>query len=277
MRSAHSELILLLLVGSVLSAVGCAEELGPERLTSTTVRGAVLVGGRPVGGGFVEFHPAPGTQGNLRVGPLATDGTFQLDRVAVGKVFVSLTQLRAGSIPSPRGPIDPRVFSINHANSVDRILLERTIPIDDPYSLPPIDLIQEAARHQQKRAGRRRKRSGRGPRLLERPARSSGMHRNTDPTDSGPASNLRQPDDPGHLSRRRGGDPPGLSRRSNRYCNRRSGGGPSGSMWRISTQRTTLKLKRCSVTPSTSTRSPLRMPSRIRTSRASTTGALTST
>ena len=154
-------LVALALVGGVLS--GCAAELGPERFETTTVRGIIVVGGRPVGGGFIEFQPVDGTKGNLRVGPIAPDGTFQLDRVAVGRVAIGLSRMPVGSIPSVKGPVDPRQFSIT------RKPVRRSIPAQNPSQLPPIDLIDEAARMVRQPAGRRKKRSRGGSKTLDRP------------------------------------------------------------------------------------------------------------
>ncbi len=146
-------------------AAGCSEELGPERFETTTVRGVVQVGGRPVGGGFIEVFPVDGTMGNLRVGPIAADGTFRLDRVAVGKVAIALSRMPVGPIPSVKGPVDPRQFSTNGKP------IRRTIPPRNPTDLPPIDLIDEAAKLARKPAGRRKKRSRGGTRTADRPSK----------------------------------------------------------------------------------------------------------
>src|SRR5690348_149716 len=63
---------------------GCSEELGPERFPTTPVSGRVLVGGRPVGRGWVEFLPAFGTVGKPRSARIGPDGRFAADRVAIG-------------------------------------------------------------------------------------------------------------------------------------------------------------------------------------------------
>ena len=163
--SPHRPLVvvcLLLVISLVMIAFsGCREELHSEVFATATVQGVVQVSGQPVPGGYVEIQPAPGTMGNLRVGPIAPDGTFHLDRVAVGPVVVSLSRLPIGLIPSVRGPVDPRVFSLQW-KPTERVPLERSIPPQSPYRLPPIDLLHEVARHQRKTAGRRKKRSGKG-------------------------------------------------------------------------------------------------------------------
>ena len=137
-----------------LSSGGCGDELGPERFETTSVRGSVQIGGRPVGGGYIEFHPAAGTRGNLRVGPIGPDGSFTLNRVPVGAVVIGLARLPVASVPSVRGPVDPRIFRITGP-----VPIRRTIPPGSPAQLPPIDLIEEAARSARRPSGRRRKRT----------------------------------------------------------------------------------------------------------------------
>ena len=163
-------------------SMGCKDELGPERFATTTVRGQVVVGAQPVGGGFIEIHPAPGTRGNLRVGSIRADGTFQLERVPVGSVLIGLSQLPVGPIPSVLGPVDPRQFGIQ-GQLFDPI--RRTIPPDDPTRLPPIDLIKEAARPRRNPNGRRKKRPNRsGGGTITRPTRLDGPR--ADPNDHSP-------------------------------------------------------------------------------------------
>ena len=145
---------------------GCGEELGPEQFATSTVRGRVVVGGQPVGGGFIEIHPTHGTPGNFQVGPILPDGSFQIDRAPVGDVILSLTLLPVGSIPSVGGPADPRLFDIR-----SRLYqpLERTIPPGDRADLPLIDLMTEVARQRRRPAPRRRKRAKRRGLGLVRP------------------------------------------------------------------------------------------------------------
>ncbi len=168
MRPVH-HLLCRVASGLTFCLAGCGEELGPERFETTTVRGVIQVGGRPVVGGFVEIFPVDGTTGNLRVGPIAADGTFRLERVAVGKVAIALSRMPVEPIPSVKGPVDPRRFQINHP---DRIPILRSIPPKNPTDLPPIDLINEAARATRRTAGRRKKRSRGGTRTASRPSKS---------------------------------------------------------------------------------------------------------
>ena len=150
---------ILLSLFALAAGAGCREEWGAERFATTTVRGAILVGGRPVPGGFVEIIPGEGTRGNLRSGPIAADGTFRLDRVPVGAVSISLSRLPIRAIPGPAGPVDARAFAPN-SSAEDRVPLRRTIPAA-PTTLPPIDLIDEVARRRPVASPRRRrKRAG---------------------------------------------------------------------------------------------------------------------
>ncbi len=70
----------------VLGACGCSEELGPERFATAKVRGMVTVGKSPVSGGWIAFDPVEGTRGNLRIARIRPDGSFEADRVPVGRV-----------------------------------------------------------------------------------------------------------------------------------------------------------------------------------------------
>ena len=144
------------LLPGALFGSGCGAELGPERFATSTVRGRVVLGGQPVGGGFIELHPTKGTQGNFQVGPIQPDGSFQIDRAPVGAVVISLTLLPVGAIPSVSGPVDPRQFDIRN-----RVYhpLERIIPPQQRADLPSIDLITEVARQRRRLAPRRRKRA----------------------------------------------------------------------------------------------------------------------
>jgi len=73
-----------------LGFCGCAEELGPERMPVTRVKGRVTEGGRPVRGGWIEFFPIDGTVGDLRAARLEADGSFDADHVAVGLNVIRL-------------------------------------------------------------------------------------------------------------------------------------------------------------------------------------------
>ena len=143
-----SRMILISALAALLA--GCSEELGPERPPTARVRGSVAVGGRPVGGGFIEFQPVDGTRGNLRVGPIRPDGTFDVDRVPVGRVLIGLSQL-------PPAPVDTSSFRMGQ----DAIRREIPARPDGPLA---IDLLDELGRRAGRRGShRRKKRRGRGP------------------------------------------------------------------------------------------------------------------
>ena len=73
-----------------LTAAGCSEELGPERLPTTTASGVVTVAGRPVTQGWLEFQPYDGALGDPASARIGADGSFRFRRAPVGKVVVRL-------------------------------------------------------------------------------------------------------------------------------------------------------------------------------------------
>ncbi len=73
-----------------LIAAGCSEELGPERMPVTRIKGVVREGSRPVSGGWIEFIPVDGTVGNLCSARLGPDGSFDADKVPVGVNLIRL-------------------------------------------------------------------------------------------------------------------------------------------------------------------------------------------
>jgi magnesium transporter len=142
-----------------LALVGCSEELGPERFPTATVRGLVTLGNRPVGGGWIEFHPAEGTRGNLRIARIRPDGSFEAEGVPVGRVIIGLDRIPVEPMITRSGPVDPRLFRSLGSP------IRRTIPPGRDVELP-IDLLDEATRPRRKARGSRRKRN--------RPPRNSG-------------------------------------------------------------------------------------------------------
>ncbi|WP_435016278.1 magnesium/cobalt transporter CorA [Tundrisphaera sp. TA3] len=139
-----------------LALAGCREELGPERLPTTTVRGVVVAGPSPVAGGWIEFLPVEGTPGNPRVARLAGDGTFVAEKVPVGRVLIRFERLDLRGARIAPGVVDPALFRTYNSP------VRRTIPA---VPGPPvrIDLFEESIRAAgRRRAGRRRKRSGQG-------------------------------------------------------------------------------------------------------------------
>jgi len=80
-----------ILIGSF--ATGCSEELGPRSIPTSHVDGSVTVAGLPVRSGWIEFIPSEGTVGNMRVARIGPDGSYSVDRVAVGTVAIGLTNV----------------------------------------------------------------------------------------------------------------------------------------------------------------------------------------
>jgi hypothetical protein len=120
-------------------AAGCAEELGPEPMITTTVTGVVREGHRPVGGGWIEFVPIAGSVGVLRSAPIQPDGRFVVERVAVGMNGIGLLGAPI-TIPGGRRFFDPLNAPI-----------QRVIP-HGPNAEVSIDLIEEYVRFQSQQA-----------------------------------------------------------------------------------------------------------------------------
>ena len=120
-------------------ASGCREELGPVTFPTTRVAGVVRAGGRPVGGGWIEFVPYGKTVGNLRSAPIAPDGTFEATGVAVGPHIIGLVDV---------APVDPpglgRLFQTQGSP------IRRVIP-PGPATRLEIDLVEETIRHQREK------------------------------------------------------------------------------------------------------------------------------
>ncbi len=133
------------IIALALVAPGCREELGPESFPTARVRGVVRAGARPVAGGWIVFEPVEGTMGNLRVAPIRPDGTFDADRVAIGRVAVGLDRIAAG-------PVDVRPFQTG------RSTIRRAIPDRREVELA-IDLLDEAGRARPRGRGGRRRRN----------------------------------------------------------------------------------------------------------------------
>ena len=137
----------------LLFLVGCAEERPPETFSTTTLRGQVVIQGRPVPHGWVTIQPAAGNQGNLRVAPLDESGRFVVERVPTGKVLIALDNLPVPSIRTPKGELPSYNFRMNVSP------IERELPVQPGSELPPIDLYDEASRRLRTP---RRSRRGRG-------------------------------------------------------------------------------------------------------------------
>jgi len=129
-------------LGAGLMIAGCG--LGPpERFPTAEVRGVVVEAGRPVGGGWIVFIPFDGAVGNQRSAPIASDGSFHAERVAVG-----LNSMRVVNAPIqlPRGR---QLFESNLSP------LRRVIPAEASGPLT-IDLVEEALRYQARQPERPR-------------------------------------------------------------------------------------------------------------------------
>lgn len=115
-----------------LLALGCSEELGPERMPTAAVSGRVRVRNRPVGGGWIEFRPVEGTVGLARSAKLDPAGAFHADRVPVGRVAIRLVH---PPFPLPCGRLFEQIS-----------VIRRDIA---PAANPPIDLDldRESLRH----------------------------------------------------------------------------------------------------------------------------------
>lgn len=119
-------------------AAGCGEELGPEQMRSSHVRGTVRYGDRILVRGWVEFHPFPGTVGNLRVAQIGPDGSFDAPGVAIGRNVIEV--VHASSEPQGSGP------GVRYRGFL------REIP-DNAENTLDLDLFEEGLRTQNARSG----------------------------------------------------------------------------------------------------------------------------
>ena len=141
-RARYSLAGLLVVIAGLLAA-GCAEELGPEVMRTTSVHGKITQGGRPIGGGWIEFIPADGTVGNLRSARIKADGTFSADRVPVGSVAVRLLDIDVEA-PFPAKPRTARGIFASYT------AIRRKIP-EQPSELN-IDLFDALVESQARQA-----------------------------------------------------------------------------------------------------------------------------
>jgi hypothetical protein len=125
------------IIAALLSG-GCREELGPETMQVTRVRGVVKQGQRPVSGGWIEFTPVDGTVGKLRSARLQPDGRFDAEGVAVGKNAIRLVSARMES------PLFVQLFS-PFTSPIRRVITE------GPSAGLEINLVEEAVRYEQTR------------------------------------------------------------------------------------------------------------------------------
>jgi hypothetical protein len=118
---------------AILGIAGCNQAFGPERMETTRVTGRVHIQGKPVTGGWIEFMPIQGTVGRLRSGAVRSDGTFEADKVPVGRLGIRLPG------PSLPGTGDPNFDA--HLSKIRRDTgpLVRLIDVR-PGLNPPIDI-----------------------------------------------------------------------------------------------------------------------------------------
>jgi hypothetical protein len=109
---------------------GCSEELGPEQLIVTRVKGFVREGRSPVTAGWIEFFPVEGTVGNLRSAKIGKDGSFEAENVPVGVNLIRLANAPLGS------PNAKRLFGSYQSP------IRRTIP-REPTEHLVIDVFDE--------------------------------------------------------------------------------------------------------------------------------------
>lgn len=129
---------------ALAAAMGCSEEWGPEPIRTTTVRGRITRGTRPVGSGWVEIAPVDGTRGRLRIGPLRPDGSFEIESVGIGRVLIGLVRAPVGPLATPGGLIEDGAAYFHSFSSPIR----RVIRPDDAVPLV-IDLDREVAGNQE--------------------------------------------------------------------------------------------------------------------------------
>jgi hypothetical protein len=120
----------------VASASGCTDSIrGPEPMPVASVRGVVTEGGRPVGGGWIEFVPVEGTIGNLRTARLRADGSFSTDGVPVGVNLVRVVHARV------ENPAIAQFFSASFSP------IRRVVPAREGSPLA-IELLEECVRYE---------------------------------------------------------------------------------------------------------------------------------
>ncbi len=133
----------LLAIAAVLPLGGCAEELGPEPMRTTRVRGTVKQLETPVRGGWIEFIPAEGTVGTQRSARIQENGSFEADHVPIGEVAIRLMDITVVE-PFPISPKDARRIFGSFPPAI-----RKTIP-EQPSELN-LELIQELVSYQARR------------------------------------------------------------------------------------------------------------------------------
>ena len=117
---------------------GCGEAGGPFDYPTADVIGRVTWRGRPVGSGWIEFHPEPPTVGHFTTAMIGPDGAYHARRVAVGANRVEIVRTRP-LLPAPyrtgATPLRAHVVA-DRVNHLD-FHVERPAPATQTQPSPP--------------------------------------------------------------------------------------------------------------------------------------------
>lgn len=120
---------------------GCAEELGPEPMSTASVSGTIRFRGQPVGPGWVEFAPTDGTVGLISSARLDADGTFSARRVPVGMVGLRLAGMRMPDMGNPS--LNRALFLMTQGNLIHRrVEASRSNSLDVDLAVEAVDLAR---------------------------------------------------------------------------------------------------------------------------------------
>jgi hypothetical protein len=122
-RRWFSWLLSLALTPLAFGSSGCSEELGPEQMIVTRVKGIVRHGQSPVSRGWIEFMPVEGTVGKLHSARIRDDGSFEAEHVAVGLNLIRLAHAPLGS------PGAERLFGSYQSPIRRTVLAHSTLPL----------------------------------------------------------------------------------------------------------------------------------------------------
>lgn len=100
---------------------GCGEGMQPFDYPTADVTGRATYQGRPVSGGWIEFHPEPPTVGHFTTAMIGPDGTYDARRVAVGTHRVEIVRSR---------PLLPPPYRTGATTLRARVLADRINRID---------------------------------------------------------------------------------------------------------------------------------------------------
>jgi hypothetical protein len=118
-----SWLLSLALTPLAFGSSGCSEELGPERMIVTRVKGIVRHGQSPVSRGWIEFLPVEGTVGKLHSARIRNDGSFEAEHVPVGLNLIRLAHAPLGS------PGAERLFGSYQSPIRRTVLAQSALPL----------------------------------------------------------------------------------------------------------------------------------------------------